>query len=1037
MWRWLKLFWETAGGPWITISDAITLTGASAILVAESFIVPYIPSSLPGKATEPPPGINKKWTDSLPVEDIYVQGVAPTEAVVGNSRMIAAFTKEGRLNYLFYPTVGSYEHVPYVTEAGREAQKRRFYGALDWNGSFAGLEINGNVSWLHDDGWQRRMAYEKQTTSLSIDYSYQETSVKETSFVLPNVPVLLRRFTVSNRSSETASYKFVYYSCFNPNQTNQTVKFQVEAELLSKNFGMVLPQELVGWRYSRNRVFSEDGAMVSWTNLDGRSFTVVSGARAISGGVLPPSRLLVGMVSPWDESGAYDGMISPLPHSGFEGSGEIQTSILMPANARMEWDLGEIPSGEERTVEIVISLGSSPEEARRNWEMTFLVPAEDYTRKIREEGSQWLSASISSAAHLSEAEKEMLIRALLTIRLLVDKETGGIIASPNLQPKYYGSWPRDGVFQAVALDLAGYTEPAERFYGWLFQHHILRRGSYWVQTYALQPPAQGANYIGLPNLLASHLTGKPEIVENDQMGTVMWGVWAFWKKNGKLPAGITTARLKAVGEYLLSIIVQPSDPVALTKANPAGTQIPGLLEASLDSYEHPGKPAIPPVVESIGISQSLYTNASAVAGLMALADILDHEKDPSAVKYRQAAGEIKKAVLTNLQDTHRGGFFTRFIPRDPYHPLKSPLKVLVSLREHDSMVIAWPFHLVDFRGKKSTREKKLALEYANAIEDYFSRMEGTPKRDIFVPQYLFQQVYRSMMGKEIHLPRDLLTTAGYVPERISLGDLSKKGGAKPLGWAEAMLIFALLAKAGVDLPLVPTPDIEEEQEEPIYSVLLVMDVSGSMGTPLGGSVGGQGSGSLRSKLDLTKEVAERLIRDLPPAVEAGLVTYSGGVWLNHGFTTARNDIVGTIRNLRPVSNTCMFQALNYSIQYARTAMKGTQGKIMLLCDGQENCQADIPPSVWPVLREINVSLDTLAVGSDADSKTLTRLSGLGGGSSYNAQKPGDLARVFSDMTSEVRLASLNPIQVSTAVFLPFILGFGLWRILSILPRTAP
>ncbi|MGD8239753.1 MAG: glycoside hydrolase family 15 protein, partial [Armatimonadota bacterium] len=68
--------------------------------------------------------------------------------------------------------------------------------------------------------------------------------------------------------------------------------------------------------------------------------------------------------------------------------------------------------------------------------------------------------------------REAYERAVLSLRLLQDAETGAILAAPEFDPTYeecggYGYvWPRDGAYAALALAQVGHRDAAERFLDW-------------------------------------------------------------------------------------------------------------------------------------------------------------------------------------------------------------------------------------------------------------------------------------------------------------------------------------------------------------------------------------------------------------------------------------------------------------------------------------------------------------------------------------------------------------------------------------------
>ncbi|MCC7543054.1 MAG: hypothetical protein IT379_42955, partial [Deltaproteobacteria bacterium] len=76
-------------------------------------------------------------------------------------------------------------------------------------------------------------------------------------------------------------------------------------------------------------------------------------------------------------------------------------------------------------------------------------------------------------------------RALLNIRIGIDRTTGAIVASLSRQPPYGEDWPRDGVFFNVLLDVAGLTDLVSQRLRW---YATLQRPSPIAPTPLVDPP---------------------------------------------------------------------------------------------------------------------------------------------------------------------------------------------------------------------------------------------------------------------------------------------------------------------------------------------------------------------------------------------------------------------------------------------------------------------------------------------------------------------------------------------------------------------
>lgn len=148
-------------------------------------------------------------------------------AAIGNGRMAVAFTREGTLNLLRWPSPSYFDQVDYLTSDRNLPRK----GALPNMGSFAGVifkKTDGTpgVAWTNDSGWTHRQAYLAEDANIVVTESEHAALglvVKSTDLVLPGRDVLARRFRVERRSgSPVTEASFVYFENFAP----ATTKFE-------------------------------------------------------------------------------------------------------------------------------------------------------------------------------------------------------------------------------------------------------------------------------------------------------------------------------------------------------------------------------------------------------------------------------------------------------------------------------------------------------------------------------------------------------------------------------------------------------------------------------------------------------------------------------------------------------------------------------------------------------------------------------------------------------------------------------------------
>ena len=99
---------------------------------------------------------------------------------------------------------------------------------------------------------------------------------------------------------------------------------------------------------------------------------------------------------------------------------------------------------------------------------------DDRIEATRLDGEQWAATCVTDVPH-----REMVVRSLLTLRLLSHDETGGIVAAPTTSlPEDFGGernwdyrfcWLRDASLTLESLLAAGFTEEAEQWRLWLLR----------------------------------------------------------------------------------------------------------------------------------------------------------------------------------------------------------------------------------------------------------------------------------------------------------------------------------------------------------------------------------------------------------------------------------------------------------------------------------------------------------------------------------------------------------------------------------------
>lgn len=198
-------------------------------------------------------------------------------------------------------------------------------------------------------------------------------------------------------------------------------------------------------------------------------------------------------------------------------------------------------------------------------------------------------------------------------------------------------------------------------------------------------------------------------------------------------------------------------------------------------------------------------------------------------------------------------------------------------------------------------------------------------------------------------------------------------------------------------------------------VLLVMDVSGSMGDSAGSGVG--------SKLDLAKQAASDSLSEFKPDDQVGLREFSTGLGPKGTDTsldlvpigpvaTQREKLGVEIQGLFPTNGTPLYDVTRTSMQSMLDGYDPTRiNAVVLLTDGKNedgkpNDDAKQLAELQKFLQEQTqgelgkpVRLFTIGYGADADSSVLKQMAEATNGSFYNAGDPKTINKVFTAVIS--------------------------------------
>lgn len=182
-------------------------------------------------------------------------------------------------------------------------------------------------------------------------------------------------------------------------------------------------------------------------------------------------------------------------------------------------------------------------------------------------------------------------------------------------------------------------------------------------------------------------------------------------------------------------------------------------------------------------------------------------------------------------------------------------------------------------------------------------------------------------------------------------------------------------------------ELPEELIVPSAAIMIVLDSSGSMGSPvLGGS---------RSQQEIANEGAATAIRTLDARDMIGVIEFSGAHRLVVPLRENRNpeESIQRVMAISPGGATNLYPALAEA--GARLKAADAQVKhVIVLSDGKSEGAPEAGVEIAADLGRSGVSVTTIAIGDGADTETLRRIAEAGGGAFHRVTNPYLLPRIF-------------------------------------------
>jgi GH15 family glucan-1,4-alpha-glucosidase len=638
--------------------------------------------------------------------------------VLSNGSLCVALDGKAEVRDIYFPHVGLEDHV-----RGHYIHR-------------IGVWADGRMSWFDEDSaWQIEISCEEDALASAIVARNDalEVELRFSDVVYNEKPIFIRRVAVQNLANRTREIKLYFGHQFEiyKSHGSDTAYFDPISHSII--------------HYKGRRVF------LIGATLDGEPFGDYATGRENFQGKEGTHR------------DADDGALSknPIEHG--------------PADSVIGL-YGSFAPQQERTVYYWIAAAESVADAHELSKYVAKKSPEHMLKTTTNFWHAWLSATPHDFRDLPEEQVTLFKRSLLYVRANVD-QGGGIIASVDSDMLQYGLdtysyvWPRDAAYSALALDRAGDTNVAKRFFE--FCRGILTSEGYFMHKY-LPDRSLGSS-------------------------------WHPWIRNGKFQLPIqedeTALVLVAMREHFLKsrdleFLEEMYGPLVERAANflvayrDERTKLP---EPSYDLWERKR-------------GTSTFTSSTVYGALSAAAELSEIlGKDTHATGYRAAAAEIQAGILEYLWDD-KLGIFANMLERDGD-----------AITYDRTVDISSAYGVFSF-GVLPHDDARLGRAFENAVkslsygietgglarfenDDYY-RVAGSSPGNPWILTTLWYAEYliaRAKSAKELDRVRDIFAwvVKHAQPSGVLSEQLDPHTGAQvcaaPLTWAHAQYVSTVLA----------------------------------------------------------------------------------------------------------------------------------------------------------------------------------------------------------------------------------------------------
>lgn len=489
--------------------------------------------------------------------------------VLSNGSLGVALDSHGQVRDIYYPYIGLEDHV-----RGHYTHR-------------VGVWVEGRLSWLSDDpAWKITVSSETEALASAIVAVHPELKVELVfkDIVYNERPIFVRRISVANKADRNREIKLYFAHQFEiyKSHGSDTAYFDPRAHALI--------------HYKGRRVF------LIGAQLDGSPFSDYATGRANFQG------------REGTHKDAEDGALSKnaIEHG--------------PADSVLGLYASYAPEQSRVAYYWLAAAQTIPESHELNAYVAKKSP-EHLVKTATNFWHAWVGIVDREFPKMTPEQVVLFKRSLMYMRAAVD-EGGGIIASLDSDMLQYGLdtysyvWPRDGAYTALALDRAGDTNIARRFFE--FCRDVIEEDGYFMHKY-LPDKSLGSSWH--PWVLGG-IAQLP--IQEDETALVICALKEhyYFSRDIELLEEMYNPLVERAADFLL-------------RYRDEHTKLP---LPSYDLWERKR-------------GSSTFTCAAVYGALLAAAELSRVlGKDTHEERYRRAAHEIREAVLKHLWDEKAGIF---------------------------------------------------------------------------------------------------------------------------------------------------------------------------------------------------------------------------------------------------------------------------------------------------------------------------------------------------------------------------------------------